>query len=158
MHERNLKRLVGLMDRTIWKNPEASIRSCITLRNTMITTRATPKKGTVRQPRLMSSKEVGAQMWAQREGHLTSSGLINESAQDQIEALPYAIDTIDIHTERLVDWSKWGVRTVKWSPAPDGCPMCIAMVKEYPTLKCPIPVIDTHLGCRCSFTPEELEA
>jgi len=87
MNANQIRKLAELMDPTIWKDRKSSIKTCIKLLNTIITTHATPRKGTVRLPRPMTAKEVGAKMWAHREDHLTSSGLVNESAQDEVLAL-----------------------------------------------------------------------
>jgi|GEM_PF-3588872 hypothetical protein len=71
--------------------------------------------------------------------------------------LPYGLQSIEIHLERKNCWPGPWVNAMLFVPAPDACPLCMAMAKEYPIAKCPIPVLDTHLGCRCSYTPAHSE-
>jgi len=54
-------------------------------------------------------------------------------------------------TAKSNEWQKRGVKTVSFVPAPDACPICLALRGDYKLADCPsIPV---HPRCRCSKTP-----
>jgi hypothetical protein len=55
-----------------------------------------------------------------------------------------------LHT--LEEWKSWDIEYVEYFPAPDGCPQCMALAGQYHIDKCPIPGLDTHPKCRCTFT------
>jgi hypothetical protein len=59
---------------------------------------------------------------------------------------------------KLDEWAEWKVKRVEFKPAPDACPICIAVAGDYDIGECPIPVEDTHPRCRCSIRPAESEA
>jgi hypothetical protein len=56
-------------------------------------------------------------------------------------------------TEKLSEWKKSGVKTVKLVPAPDCCSFCRKIAKNYPIDEAPTVGKDRHPGCRCSYTP-----
>lgn len=56
---------------------------------------------------------------------------------------------------KLDEWKEWNIKRVEFVPAPDACPICIALAGEYEIDKCPLPVRDTHPRCRCSIRPAE---
>ena len=55
------------------------------------------------------------------------------------------------------EWQEWGVNEMDFAPAPDACPMCMALKGTYAIDDCPLPVKDTHPNCRCSTRPAESE-
>lgn len=50
-------------------------------------------------------------------------------------------------------WKEWGITKLEFFPAPDACPMCLALAGEYDIDDCPVPVVDTHPNCRCATRP-----
>lgn len=58
---------------------------------------------------------------------------------------------------KLDEWREWKVRMVEFTPAPDACPICMALAGDYPIAKAPLPVRDTHPRCRCSNQPAASE-
>lgn len=85
--------------------------------------------------------------------HFHDKGLpfcIKEATQ-----LALAVSAVEIYLDRLFDWEKWGITMVEFSPAPDACDFCLKLKKTYEIKDIPIPVLNTHLGCRCSFRPAE---
>jgi hypothetical protein len=59
---------------------------------------------------------------------------------------------------KLDEWSAWEVERVEFTPAPDACPICVALAGDYPLASCPVPGQDTHPRCRCSIRPAASEA
>lgn len=53
---------------------------------------------------------------------------------------------------KLDEWSEWDVKKVKFAPAPDACPICVALGGDYEISEAPVPVQDSHPRCRCSVT------
>lgn len=51
---------------------------------------------------------------------------------------------------KLDEWAEWDVKTGVFAPAPDACPICMALAGEYELAEMPLPVRDTHPRCRCS--------
>jgi hypothetical protein len=66
--------------------------------------------------------------------------------------------TMAAESAKLDEWTEWKIKTVEFSPAPDACPVCVALAGDYPIKKCPVPVRDTHPRCRCSTRPAASEA
>ena len=58
---------------------------------------------------------------------------------------------------KLAEWTAWEVKWVEFTPAPDGCPLCMALAGDYPIAKCPVAGRDTHPHCRCSTRPAKRE-
>jgi len=58
---------------------------------------------------------------------------------------------------KLDEWKEWKVRMVEFTPAPDACPICMALEGDYEIENVPVPVEDTHPRCRCSTRPSESE-
>jgi hypothetical protein len=58
---------------------------------------------------------------------------------------------------KVDEWSQWDVKRVDFVPAPDACPICIALAGTYDIDKVPIPGRDTHPRDRCSLRPAESE-
>lgn len=58
---------------------------------------------------------------------------------------------------KLKEWAAWEVETVEFTPAPDGCPACMALAGVYPIAECPVAGRDTHPHCRCSSRPSKQE-
>ena len=58
---------------------------------------------------------------------------------------------------KLDEWNEWGVNRVEFTPAPDACPICLALAGDYNIGDCPIPGTGTHPRCRCSIRPAESE-
>jgi len=58
---------------------------------------------------------------------------------------------------KLAEWAEWDVKMVEFTPAPDACPICMALAGDYPIADAPIPVRDTHPHCRCSSRPAASE-
>jgi SPP1 gp7 family putative phage head morphogenesis protein len=54
---------------------------------------------------------------------------------------------------KLAEWKERGIKTTEFTPAPDACPICMALAGEYPIGTAPVPVRDTHPECRCSNRP-----
>lgn len=54
---------------------------------------------------------------------------------------------------KLDEWGAWGIKKVRFLPAPDACPICISLAGVYDIDKCPIPGTGTHPRCRCSIVP-----
>ncbi len=54
---------------------------------------------------------------------------------------------------KIDEWEAWGVKKVEFTPAPDACPICVALAGDYEINVSPIPVEDTHPRCRCSTRP-----
>jgi len=54
---------------------------------------------------------------------------------------------------KLDEWAEWGIKKVRFVPAPDGCPICFSLAGEYTSGQCPIPGTGTHPRCRCSIVP-----
>lgn len=58
---------------------------------------------------------------------------------------------------KIDEWEAWGVRKVRFAPAPDGCPICMALAGDYDIGEAPVPVEATHPRCRCSISVSESE-
>ena len=58
-------------------------------------------------------------------------------------------------TAKSNEWAEWGVEKVDFVPAPDACPICLALRGEYKLSECP--VIPVHPRCRCSKRPAKKE-
>jgi SPP1 gp7 family putative phage head morphogenesis protein len=58
---------------------------------------------------------------------------------------------------KLDEWGAWGIKKVRFVPAPDACPICISLAGEYDIDKCPVPGTGTHPRCRCSIVPVDEE-
>jgi len=58
---------------------------------------------------------------------------------------------------KLNEWAAWSVQWVEFTPAPDGCPACMALAGDYPIANCPVAGRDTHPHCRCSTRPAKRE-
>lgn len=58
-------------------------------------------------------------------------------------------------TAKSNEWREWGVEMVDFVPAPDACPICIALQREYTLDECP--AIPVHPRCRCSKRPAKTE-
>lgn len=61
-------------------------------------------------------------------------------------------------TAKLDEWEERDVKMVEFAPAPDACPICMALAGDYPIASCPVAVRDTHPRCRCSTRPAASEA
>ena len=61
--------------------------------------------------------------------------------------------TIAAEQAKLNEWAAWKIRKVRFTTAPDACPICFALAGEYSIADCPIPGTDTHPRCRCSIVP-----
>lgn len=59
---------------------------------------------------------------------------------------------------KLAEWAQWEVEQVEFTPAPDACPICVALAGDYAIAQCPVPGEDTHPYCRCSIRPAASEA
>lgn len=58
-------------------------------------------------------------------------------------------------TAKSNEWKQHGIKMVDFVPAPDACPICLALAGEYKLASCPsIPV---HPRCRCSKRPAKSE-
>lgn len=178
MSEKKIKQLAGVMDKEIWKNPERSVRECLTFYRDNWTMRPVMGGGDRPMPcppppdKIVAFILRGGEPLSKEEKkilgvhpltkigkdaseHFTDKGLVE--AREQAEYLANAISSVEVESDRLTDWGKWGTKMVEFSPAPDGCPLCMSLAGDYPVEKCPIPVLDTHLGCRCSIRPAESE-
>jgi len=58
---------------------------------------------------------------------------------------------------KLEEWGARELEMVEFTPAPDACPICMALAGDYPIEETPLPVRDTHPRCRCSTRPAESE-
>ena len=65
--------------------------------------------------------------------------------------------TMSAEKAKLDEWTQWKVKKVEFVPAPDACPVCLALAGEYDIDKCPIPGRDTHPRDRCSIRPAKSE-
>ncbi len=178
MNEKKIKRLAAVMDREIWKDPERSIRACLTFYRGNWTMRPVIGSGDKPMPCPPEPDKITAFILRGGEplskeakkalgihpltkvgsgvhDHFTDKGL--PEAREQAEYLANAISSVEVELAKLTDWRKWGTKMVEFSPAPDACPICMALAKDYPIEKCPTPVLDTHLGCRCSIRPAQSE-
>ncbi|WP_305046345.1 hypothetical protein [Geoalkalibacter sp.] len=54
---------------------------------------------------------------------------------------------------KLEQWRAYGLKMVEFAPAPDACPLCVALAGDYEIAKVPLPVRDTHPRCRCATRP-----
>ncbi len=58
---------------------------------------------------------------------------------------------------KRAEWAEWDVDELDFVPAPDACPICMALAGTYAIADCPLPVRDTHPRCRCGTRPAESE-
>ena len=58
---------------------------------------------------------------------------------------------------KLDEWAEWDVKRVEFKPAPDACPICLAVAGDYDIGVCPVPIEDTHPRCRCSIRVSQSE-
>jgi len=58
---------------------------------------------------------------------------------------------------KIDEWTEWDIKRVEFKPAPDACPICIAVAGDYDIGTCPIPVQDTHPRCRCGIRVSQSE-
>lgn len=58
-------------------------------------------------------------------------------------------------TAKLEQWASYGLEQVEFAPAPDACPICVALAGDYAIDAVPLPVRDTHPRCRCSTRPAQ---
>jgi len=63
--------------------------------------------------------------------------------------------TIAAEQAKLDEWAAWNISKVRFTPAPDACPICFTLAGEYNIAECPVPGTDTHPRCRCSIMPVE---
>jgi hypothetical protein len=61
--------------------------------------------------------------------------------------------TMSAESAKIDEWRQWKVTRVEFVPAPDACPICLALAGEYDINGCPIPGKDTHPRDRCSTHP-----
>jgi len=53
---------------------------------------------------------------------------------------------------KIDEWEAWGVKKARFAPAPDACPICMALAGDYDIGDVPVPVEKTHPRCRCSIS------
>lgn len=53
---------------------------------------------------------------------------------------------------KIDEWEAWGVKKARFAPAPDACPICMALAGDYDIGDVPVPVEATHPRCRCSIS------
>jgi SPP1 gp7 family putative phage head morphogenesis protein len=58
-------------------------------------------------------------------------------------------------TAKTNEWQAYGVKMVEFYPAPDACPICLALRGDYKLAECP--TIPVHPRCRCSKRPAKSE-
>jgi len=91
---------------------------------------------------------------------LTVASRLNKTFGDQNaswERLARTEISMAAEKAKLDEWGAWEVEQVEFTPAPDACPICVALAGDYEIGQCPIPGQDTHPRCRCSIRPAQSE-
>ena len=174
MNDDHIQKLASILDNTIWRNPQQSIIEALNYYRTHFEMRPTMGTGDRPYPCPPDYRDVakslirsGTELTKEEKkrhgihlltkattsvfNHFTDYGLTYCSKEAQILAL--AVGSIEITLDKLNDWGKWGEKKIGFSPAPDACPICMVVKGVYLIGKSPIPVLDTHLECRCSILP-----
>ncbi|MDP2167989.1 MAG: hypothetical protein Q8J64_06635 [Thermodesulfovibrionales bacterium] len=172
MTEEHIVRLAGMLDPAIWKNPPLTVRFALDwFRGNyrafeLEDGRAIPvppdyrdvakiilRSGTelTKEQKRGYGIHLNAKVSTSAIEHLTQQGL--RDCVQEAQTLALAIGAIEHSLINLHDWKEWGEKKVGFSPAPDACPQCKKLKKTYAIDKTPIPVLDTHLGCRCCLVP-----
>jgi len=169
-----IKKLTGMLSLGIWSNRKDTVQACISFYKNNMTMR--PVLGTGGLPVSVPPSPDTIKAFILREGeqlskeekkqaginplakigknvflYFTEKGL--KVCVAEAETLGLAICHVIGELDKIQRWKEWKIKTIKFAPAPDACPICVALAGEYPIKKCPVPILDTHLGCRCSVLP-----
>jgi len=156
MNDKQIEKLASMLDPSLWKNPLGAIKTLL------------QHQGKIFDPRKLShvilrggteltkddKKKAGINPNA-KTGSAALSCFTDDGLKDCVDLafeLALAIATIDESLDKQQRWKRQNVKRLIFAPAPDCCDSCKKLEKEYPVDKAPIPVLDTHLGCRCSYT------
>lgn len=160
MTEAQIEKLATMLNPATWKNPEGTIRAIlasIQAEKYVPDYRETAKLITRSGVQLTKDEKKNikispiAKITTSIYEHFTVSGLSVCIRESQIIAL--AISAIVMHFRNINAWGNTGINNVAFAPAPDACPACLVLARTYAINKCPVPVLDTHLECRCSVIP-----
>lgn len=152
MNQSHIDRLADMLNPAMWKNPERSIRKLLEHNKGQDPRKlawAILREGTVlpKDEKKKYGINASAKVFTSVFGHFTDEGL-----RDCVRAsteLAYGVESIEMSLSKIKDW---GVSKMVFSPAPDTCPICKKLKGVYDPENIPIPVLDTHLGCRCCFS------
>jgi hypothetical protein len=160
MSAEQIDRLAAMLNPAIWKTPKESLVKILAW---YWTNHNEQRSDVIRYHILRSGEsELSREQKKQYEIHLlakVSSSIFeyfHESAlfqcSDQSALLAQAIFSIEVEGTKLLDWKKCGIEKVQFALPSDGCDICKKLKGDYPIDNAPTVVLDTHLGCRCSYT------
>ncbi len=158
MDKSHITRLADKLNSAIWKNPGHSIKKLLRAnkgQDPRELAHAILRNGTAfsKDEKKYYGIHASAKVFDGVCDHLEIEGL--KDCVKEVTGLAYDISSIEAALSQITDWRKWGIAKVKFSPAPDACPICKELEGVYELKNIPVPVLDTHSGCRCCLVPTQ---
>lgn len=158
MDKTHIDKLSRMLDPQLWINPEKTIQVALdsqpgfdifnpdTIKKSLLRAGTELTKEEKKKHHINPSAKVGTGIF----DHFTPQAL--SDCVPLATELAYAISAIQSETDKIKSWPSRGVSKIIFEPAPDCCPICDKLRGTYKPADVPLPVLSTHLGCRCSLT------